>query len=62
MPTYPFVSDVQVVTANMIEESSSIGSHQKRNRRGTIVWAQVDVEQLTSTNGLGDVGVSGTVG
>lgn len=50
------------MTADMIEESSSVGSHQKRDGCGAVVWAQVDIEQLTSTDAVGNVGVSGTLG
>lgn len=53
---------VQIVTADVVVESSGVGSQQERHRSSAIMGTQVDIEQLTSANGFSDVGVSCALG
>lgn len=45
----------------MVEECSSIGREQERHCCRTVMWPQVDVNQLASTNSLSDVGMCGAI-
>lgn len=62
MYSHPLLSYVEVVAADAVEQSPSIGSQQERHRCCTIMRPQVDIKQLATTNSLCDVGVSSTLG
>ena len=59
--THPLVVDVQVVALDMVKEGSGIGCEKERHGRGTVIRPQVDVQQLATTNCVGDVGMGGVV-
>lgn len=55
LAAHPLVFDVQIMATNVIEEFPSIGCLQERDCRCAVVRPQIDIQQLASTDGLGDV-------
>jgi len=53
--TYPLVLDVQVILAHVVEKGTGVSGVEKRKGNTAVVRPQEDVQQKTTTDGIGDV-------